>query len=286
LGAYFWSDTDNAVLMEAIASQSWMSEWSKTRMYEQNSDYYSTYPCDYELRNSNVVDVWSDGSFAVVDWAGHGSPTSSHILGEGSPAFIRSSDCAELNDDVPAIIFADACSNSDTDEINIGASMLRQGGVGFVGATKVAYGNSGWSGPEDGSTQSLDFYFITGVTSLEYTQGASHQHALQEVYQMSGFYDPPYEIAEWNIWGNPDLGLMSVANSDGQISLDSDVYAPGSDIVITVRDADLNVSPTAIDHVNVDVTSSGGDAETVLLAETDVSSGLFTGQIGIALGTP
>jgi hypothetical protein len=43
LGAFFWSDTDNAVLMEAKINQPWMSDWTFTRMYEQGN---STYPSD------------------------------------------------------------------------------------------------------------------------------------------------------------------------------------------------------------------------------------------------
>ncbi len=46
LGAFFWSDTDNAVLMEAKVDQDWMTDWTMTRMYE---DAQSSYPCDYDL---------------------------------------------------------------------------------------------------------------------------------------------------------------------------------------------------------------------------------------------
>jgi len=137
LGAYFWADTDNAVLMEAKADQPWMSDWTMTRMYEKNADYWSSYDCDYPLLNSNVMMVWPAGTYAFVDWAGHGSPTSCHIYGLGQPAFISSSDCPSLNDDYPAIVFADACSNSDTDHLNIGQAMLKQGAVGFVGLPRL-----------------------------------------------------------------------------------------------------------------------------------------------------
>jgi len=45
LGAFFWADTDNAVLMEAKVDQPWMTDWTMTRMYE---DGYSKYPMDYK----------------------------------------------------------------------------------------------------------------------------------------------------------------------------------------------------------------------------------------------
>jgi len=207
LGAYFWSDTDNAVLMEYKVDEPWMSDWTMTRLYEQ----YSSYSHDYDLNNSNTRSVWSNGQYAFVNWAGHGSPTSCHIMYDGAPHFISTSDCSILNDDYPSIIFADACSNSDTDYTNIGQKMLEQGGVGFVGSTKVAFGMPGWSRPSHGSSQSMDYYFTTNVTSCNYTQGGGHQAALRTMYQSGLWYYTKYEMFEWGaLWGNPDLGMDSV----------------------------------------------------------------------------
>jgi hypothetical protein len=215
LGAFFWNDdphprTDTAVLMEAKVDQPWMTDWTMTRMYEQNDECHSEYWCDYPLLPANVMSVWSTGRFAFVNWAGHGSPTSSHIYGLGMPAFIASSDCPSLNDEYPAIIFADACSNSDTDHLNIGQAMLKQGGVGFLGATKVAYGCPGWEDPSDGSTQSLDYYFTTYVTSGEDTLGQAHQRALRDMYVQGLWNSVKYETFEWGaLWGNPNLRLTT-----------------------------------------------------------------------------
>jgi hypothetical protein len=205
LGAFFWPDTDNAVLMEAKIDQPWMYDWTMTRMYEQG---HSTYPMDYNLTNANVDAVWSSGKFAFVNWAGHGSPTSAHIYYSTGEAFADTATCPLLNDDYPAIIFADSCSNADTDYNNIGRAMLGQGGVGFLGATKVAYGCPGWSDPAHGSSQSLDYFFTTDVTSGEYTQGQAHQRALRQMYVMGLWGYVRYEMFEWGaFYGNPDLSM-------------------------------------------------------------------------------
>jgi len=212
LGAYFWDDTDNAELMEAKVDQPWMYDWSMTRMYEQG---HSTFPMDYDLKNNNVVSIWSSGKYGFVNWAGHGSPTASYILYSTGEAFIKSLDTANLNDNYPAIIFADACSNSDTDYLNIGQAMIKKGGVGFLGATKVAFGQGGWDSPYDGSGQSLDYFFTTYVTSGDYTQGQAHQTALREMYTNGLWYYLKYETFEWGaLWGNPDLGMTTVIISD------------------------------------------------------------------------
>jgi len=211
LGAFFWPDTDCAVLMEIKVDQLWMIDWTMTRMYEQG---HSLYLSDYNLTYNNVRSVWSSGQFAFVNWAGHGSPYSSHIWYSGSEAFVSTSTCPSLNDDYPAIIFADACSNSDTDYPNIGRAMLKQGGVGFVGATKVAYGMPGWNDPYDGSSQSFDYFFTTYVTSGYHTQGEAHQWALRHMYTNGLWYMVKYEMFEWGaLWGNPDLGMAPVISS-------------------------------------------------------------------------
>jgi len=210
LGAFFWDNdpnprTDNAVLMEAKVDQPWMSDWTMTRMYEQG---HSTYAMDKDLKYANVITTWMDGTYAFVNWAGHGSPTSSHRYHDTGEAFISAGAASFLNDDYPAIIFADACSNSDTDHLNLGQAMLKRGGVGFVGATKVALGRPGWSGPNDGSSQSMDYFFTVGVTSGDYTQGEAHQAALREMYTRGLWNALKYETFEWGaLWGNPDLTL-------------------------------------------------------------------------------
>ena len=249
LGGYFWEDTDNAELMEAKVDQTWMSSWTKTRMYEQNSTVYSTFSCDYELTHTNVVNVWSNGTFAFVNWAGHGSTVSAHIMGYSSAAFITSSDCSSLNDNYPAIIFADACSNSDTDATNIGQSMLQQGAVGFLGATKVALGCPGWNDPYDGSSQSLDYFFTTYVTSGDYTQGEAHQRALRDMYTNGLWSYNKYETFEWGaLWGSPGVAMGEVVPPPLTINFPNGVpdnLSPGVPTTFTVEilDGDENYVP-------------------------------------------
>jgi hypothetical protein len=215
IGTFFWPDTDNAVLMELKVNSEdnpWMEDWTMTRMYEEAE---SQYECDYDANYENVKTVWSEGTYAFVDWAGHGSPTACYEYYPQQP-FVDTDTCNDLNDEYPAIIFADACSNSDTDDDNIGQMMLKQGAIGFLGATKVAYGMPAWNNPMSGSSQSLDYFFTTCCTSGNYTLGQAHQYALLEMYTnnlwTAGVY---YETFEWGaLWGNPDLTMAEVVTSD------------------------------------------------------------------------
>ena len=214
IGTFFWPDTDNAVLMEYKTDPEihpWMEDWTKLRMYEEDQ---SSYECDYDVSYAKVEEVWSEGSYAFVDWAGHGSPTACYEYYPSQP-FVDTYTCLNLNDDYPAIIFADACSNSDTDYDNIGQMMMKQGAVGFLGSTKVAYGKHAWDDPMDGSSQSLDYWFTTCCTSGDYTMGQAHQYALLEMYTNNLWYYERLETFEWGaLWGNPDLTMGLVTISD------------------------------------------------------------------------
>ena len=189
----------------------WMSDWTMTKLYEQGQ---SSYPMDYNLDYNNVKNVWSSGKFAFVNWAGHGSPTACYEYYPSQP-FVDTATCNSLNNDYPAIVFADACSNSDTADDNIGQMMLKQGAVGFLGATKVAYGMPAWNSPMSGSSQSMDYFFTTGCTEGILSQGESHQIALQEMYENDLWYYQKYEHCQWGaLWGNPDLTMGEVVTTE------------------------------------------------------------------------
>jgi hypothetical protein len=243
LGSFFWETTDTAELMEAVWDQPWMAGWTSVRMYEQNSTAWSSYPCDFPMTHTNVMDTWANGSFSFVNWAGHGSPWSSHIMGLGTQAYIETGDCPQLNDDYPSIVWADSCSNSDTDEANLGREMLKSGAVGFIGATKVALGSWEWDDPYDGSSQSCDYWFSSKLTSGEMTQGEAHQYSLRQNYTNGLWDDPEYEVFEWTLWGNPDLGLGETAAPAGNLVTGA---GPGENNPTEVRvwnSADVTAGP-------------------------------------------
>lgn len=206
LAAFVDRDTDGATFMEYCVDASlhpWMSSWMKTRMYEPRS----TYAADYPLTHENVLSVWSRGKYAFVSWHAHGNPY-------GSGYFISVDDCPSLNDDYPAIISAASCSNSDTDYLNIGQAMMKQGAVGFLGANKAVFYRSGWDDPNDGSDQSFKYFFTTAVTSGAYTQGQAHQYALREMYSRGLWDRLKYEtFVHGSFWGNPDLGIALTSQS-------------------------------------------------------------------------
>lgn len=195
-------NTDGAVFMEYCVDADlhpWMESWMKTRLYERESSYMY----DYVLNHRNVVDVWSQGTYGIVSWHSHGGPY-------GSGGFISVDDCQYLNDEYPAIISAASCSNSDTNYLNIGQAMMRQGAVGFLGANKATPYRTRWDEASDGSDQSFKYFFLSALTSGEYSQGEAHQYALYEMYQRGLWGSEKYEtFVHGSLFGNPDISVSS-----------------------------------------------------------------------------
>jgi len=201
-------NTDGATFMEYCVNADihpWMEDWMKTRIYDRNSQY----PKDYVINNLNVRSVWSSGTFGVVGWNSHGNPY-------GSGNFISIDDCHYLNDDYPSIVSAASCSNSDTNYLNIGQAMIKQGAVGFLGANKVAYYASEWDDPLDGSDQSFKYYFLSSITAGEKTQGQAVQFALSEMYQKNLWYNLKYEtFVHSSLFGIPTISIASPYENNG-----------------------------------------------------------------------
>jgi hypothetical protein len=214
LAAFIDEQTDGATYTEYLANSShnpWMDYWMKTRLYDRES----TYPYDSVLNQLNVVRTWSEGTFSVVAMHAHGSP---YTCG----GFITTDDCQYLNDNYPSIISSAACSNSDTDYLNIGQAMLRQGAVGFIGSNKAAFYRSQWDDPSDGSDQSFNYFFTSALTSGSYTQGQALQYALQEMYTRNLWVRQKYETyIHSSLWGNPDIGLSSSSNNTAPLKPDT-----------------------------------------------------------------
>lgn len=234
--------TDGATIMETIINDlPWMSSWSKFRLYEDESVHYPL--SDDLLIHHNVLDYWPAGKFAFVDWAGHGNSDMCRTLMPGAE-FIHRDDCPQLNDDYPGIIFACACLNSNGKD-NIGKNMLRQGAVGFLGATSFSRFMGQWQQWDDGDIQSFDYLFTKFVTSEDFTQEAAHQEALWQMHQYQLWtVHENFQRYEWgSLWGNPDLGLpaqsaiyLSLPNPD---EIPGDYLPPGLVKQITVKVASV-----------------------------------------------
>jgi hypothetical protein len=221
--SYYWPDTDAAVTSEYMINHDIVpTSHSPVRIYEHDSCYNSSYTSQYDMSSTIVSEVWGnqhgDGYFGFVNLMGHGNPFCLGFRGEHTdqvqcPArnMFCTSQRTALNDDYPAMVYGNGCSTAEIEEANnLPRMLLRQGAVGFVGPTRNALGNPGWTSPASGSSQSLNYWFCHyAVTQRDArsTFGAAFQAALRHMYNDHGWSNDWGQFFEWNFFGNPDMSI-------------------------------------------------------------------------------
>ena len=195
---YFWGDTDGAVLSELLMGRSEFSDMTAYRIYERSNYHtgeadhrWSTYTADeYMTTTANpFVGEWGSTSshYGFVSWLGHGNSTSaSYHCGDEMSCwdFIHRDDCASLDDNYPSIVFGDSCSTAYPDVNSLGRNVMKDGGVSFVGASRLAYGAHGWDDPSDGNCESLHYEYASRLAGVygTYTVGQAFRFALSTMY--------------------------------------------------------------------------------------------------------
>lgn len=218
--------TDGAALMESIKKDICLHHnFVVTTLYEKEGVSPSTYGCDTPLSQDAVKQYWSQG-YGIVDWNAHGSPWSSQRKiwevddGDGIPEdhelsssdFISFQDAVYLNNDKPSIVFSCSCKNADPDEQNnLGVSILKNGGVGFIGATSTSWSTVGWNSVEDGGIQTINYRFLYYLIQQQ-------SPCAESLYRTLFEYSMKYDWWDWkgyqnlycfNLYGDPCLSLTT-----------------------------------------------------------------------------
>lgn len=223
--AYFWYDTDGAVLSEYLLAESEFSDMTPYRIYERSyynwgstSHRWSIYSANDYMDSiwSPFVNRWSSSTrYGFVNWLGHGSSTSAaYHCGDGLSCwnFIHRDDCTSLNDAYPAIVFSDSCSTAYPDANSLGRNVMKQGGVSFVGSSRTAYGSHGWNDPSDGNCESFHYEYARRVAwaSGSYTVGSAFKFALYMMTHSWGWDTSWLQAFEWTLFGSPDMRALSL----------------------------------------------------------------------------
>jgi hypothetical protein len=227
-GAYFWDDTDNAVLKTYIINNALDPGYPPTRIYEQDpSCWNSAYYSEYGMSRYITRQVWGndhgDGPFGYVNLAGHGGSSGIVAFKERHPTcspeayFYGAGDCPYLDDSHPAVVFSNACSTGWPENANnLGKKLLEHGGVGVVASTRTAYGAHGWDDPSDGNCSTLDWLFTDYAARTDGSRssvGWSLQTALATMYSAYNWNTSWWQFFEWNLYSNPDLWINNRPSS-------------------------------------------------------------------------
>ena len=174
----------------------------------------SSYGSDEALRGGSMVkNRWLTIDPGLVVWWGHGSETSAYVGCDGcwDSTLLTRSDTVELDDEHPAFVFQNSCLNGyPENSTNLQYSLLKQGAVTAVGASRVSWFNAGVVyGGFDGSTTNSGFAY-------EYTKRLTlnNQTAGQALANSKASMTPTADTRlmnfyDFNLYGDPSTGLAS-----------------------------------------------------------------------------
>lgn len=216
------------------------NNYSSFRIYQED---YGVSPEMYPVSAANVRDTWKNDKFGYVQWMTHGSQT-------GASSVMYSSYTAELNDAYPSITFQGSCLNAYPENSgNLSYSILKNGGVASVAATRVSWYVAGETSYENASTiPGFSYNFAKNLIRENKSVGHSLA-ALKTRLTFSG--DSRWmNWVVFGIYGDPSLKIGSAGSGVDTYSIES-----------SVRSSDLPYS-----EWDANATYYGGD--TVFLADT------------------
>jgi hypothetical protein len=281
--------TDGAVVMEECWNDILSGNgYSRERMYETNGLAPSTYAYDHPLTNSNVLNPsygWASG-YGIVNWHAHGGPTSTARWvwewddGDGVPEsnemewhnFISSGDAISLDDNKPAVVFSDSCLTAcPEDANNLGKSLLQQGAVAFVGATRSSSGTAGWQNEGDGGSDSIDYYFFHYLIN----QGRKCGDAL---YDSDDYYLDHFTGGAWASWGWAHWQNMFGFCLYGDPSLSMATTAGLPDITVSPPTFDVTLPPDTIQNYSLTMGNVGDATLTYSFSDRQTVGGTSQGD--------
>jgi len=186
-------------------------------LYEKNGSFPSVFDCDLPLNKENFYDAIKDAG--LVAWESHGSSGSAFSEWwddknkNGFPddgfqfqPFISKDDQFSAN----GIFFSGSCLNENGKD-NLGKTVLLKGGIVFIGSTEISFTPSYFSLPDDGGTESIEYYFLKNLIQGE-TVGRSLYSSFQYYFNnllWKNLEDPVegslMNIYDLNIYGDPAI---------------------------------------------------------------------------------
>ena len=208
---------DGAPLAEQMRDDYLTSgSYSSWRQYQQGSgacSLDSIYTSEEELRGGTVVrDRWAADDYGVVCWWGHGSATSAAVgydlCWDGT--LFSYTQTSSLDDDHPSFVYQCSCTNAYPENSNnLAYSILKQGGIAAVSASRVSWFNSGVGyGDFDGSSTNsgIGYEYVKRLV-----QALPAGQALYQAKQFVGASTTTRLMNQYdfNLYGDPVVGLNS-----------------------------------------------------------------------------
>jgi len=120
---------DFAIFGDYVMNHTMIPEnFSYWRMYYKSS----AYDCEEPLNSTTFLNRWKEERFGIVSFAAHGWTY-------GIIPFIDYNNVEQLNDNYPSFVFLQSCFVGYPEEENLGASLLRNGAIGVLCASRTIW---------------------------------------------------------------------------------------------------------------------------------------------------
>ncbi|MBN2269238.1 MAG: hypothetical protein JXN61_01405, partial [Sedimentisphaerales bacterium] len=184
-----------------------------TRVYRDG--YGFTPSPSYHCLRDYPATVWSRDEFGLIVWMTHG-------WSQGASSVMTSDDAVNLNDSYPATTWQGSCTNSQPeDSYNLAYAILKNGGIGSLGASRVSWYSS--------------------ATNMDSIGGMGYQYALRVLARQScadslcdlrqDGYGYWANCCVFNLYGDPSVIVMGPTPAFTITPTDA-VYMPGAEGLI------------------------------------------------------
>jgi len=219
-----------------------LAGYSHYRLYQQgtvkpacgnDSIYYSE---EELIAGDRVRDLWAANDYGIVAWWAHGNSQGAGVgygddttCGEGF--MFWSSQTAYLDDAHPAFAYQSGCSMAyPEDPINLSYSILKQGGIGSVGATRGSFNGPDVNGDFNHSDGN------GGIGFMFYRRLVNGYSAGEALY-LAKFISASYlagdtglmNLFNFNLYGDPEVRITdSSPSGNGYLSIPAAAFQPAT----------------------------------------------------------
>jgi len=227
------ASTDGAYLSEAmITNYLTPNSYSNYTLYMQGSvcaAANSSFSSNEELVSGATETRWSNNTYGMVWWWGHGSATSASLGYDdcGWGTIMASSDASSLDDNYPSHVYQCSCLNGyPENSSNLGTALLYNGAITTNSASRVSwYAVTSWSTSLKYYCDNASIGYYYGKEIVDNSKRASV--ALFDVKSdmganMNGNWGGSswMNLFDFNLYGDPAVGITT-ASTDTTIYVES-----------------------------------------------------------------
>jgi len=147
---------------------------------------------------SKTMDAWCNNPFGLVIWQSHGGSNIAEYV-------IKIDDVPNLNDSFPSVIWSVSCHNGKPEDINnLGYSILKNGGIGVVSASREGWyymGESDYTNTTSGGGMGYQFSNCM----------ANNKSIGESLFYTKHFLLPGIwkNYISYNLYGDPSVNVFS-----------------------------------------------------------------------------